>query len=261
MNVLIVGIGNSGVDIACETAGVAKQVFLSTRTGAHVLPRYVMGRPIDKWVTPFSSRLPASWQSRMLETMVKWDRGDQTEFGIPKPGFDIKSAHGTVSAELPELVQNGRVQIKPNIKELCGDEVAFADGSIEKIDAIIYATGYKITFPFFDEEYIQIEENVIPLYHKVVDPERPNLYFIGLIQPLGPIMPLAELQAKWVAQLLLGIVALPDKPTMQQAIAADQTALRKRYVNSTRHTIQVDLFPYIRELEAEIENGRKRVNQ
>ena len=261
MNILVVGIGNSGVDIACETSKVAKQVYLSTRTGAHILPRYVMGRPIDKWVTPFSSRLPESLQARMLETMIKLDRGDQTKFGIPKPKFDIKSAHGTVSAELPELVQNGRIQIKPNVKELCGDEIAFADGSIEKIDAIVYATGYTITFPFFDKEFIQVEDNVIPLYRKVVDPEKPGLYFIGLIQPLGPIMPLSELQAKWVAQLLIGLAQLPDKATMQAMIAKDQAALQKRYVNSTRHTIQVDLFPYIRELEVEIENGRKRAGE
>ena len=261
MNVLVVGIGNSGVDIACETSKVAKQVYLSTRTGAHILPRYVMGRPIDKWVTPFSSRLPESLQARMLQTMIKLDRGDQTKFGIPKPKFDIKSAHGTVSAELPELVQNGRIQIKPNVKALCGHEIAFTDGSVEKIDAIVYATGYKITFPFFDEEFIQVEDNIIPLYRKVIDPEKPDLYFIGLIQPLGPIMPLSELQAKWVAQLLVGLAQLPDKATMQAAVAHDQAALQKRYVNSTRHTIQVDLFPYIRELEMEIENGRKRAGK
>ncbi|HID53255.1 MAG TPA: NAD(P)/FAD-dependent oxidoreductase, partial [Anaerolineae bacterium] len=84
------------------------------------------------------------------------------------------------------------------------------------------------------------------------------LYFIGLVQPLGPIMPLAELQAKWAALLLTSQAALPDKAAMEAAIMGDQAKLKKRYVNSTRHTIQVDFFPYKRELEREMRDGRKR---
>ncbi len=261
LNVLVVGIGNSGVDIACETASVARQVYLSTRRGAHVLPRFLWGRPIDKFVTPFSSRLPTYLQSFLLEKLIQLDRGDQTKFGIPKPDFRISATHGTVSTELPELVQNGRVRIKPNVSELRGEQVCFADGSLENIDVIIYATGYQITFPFFDQHLINVTNNAIPLYHRVVPLGVPDLYFIGLLQPLGPIMPLAELQAKWVALLLTGQAALPDRATMAAEVAAYQAALRKRYVNSTRHTIQVDLFPYIRELEKEMADGRGRASR
>jgi hypothetical protein len=261
LNVLVVGVGNSGVDIAGEVSEVAQQTYLSTRRGAHVLPRFLFGRPIDKFVTPLGSRLPASVQAFFLSTLVKLDRGDQSKFGIPKPDFKISAAHGTVSAELPELVKDGRVLLKPNIQELMGERVCFADGSEAAIDVIIYATGYQISFPFFDKNLIQVEDNAISLYHRVVPPELPDLYFIGLIQPLGPIMPLAELQAKWVAMLLKGTAALPDKATMQAEISAYQTKLRKRYVNSTRHTIQVDLFPYKRELEKEMRDGRRRVTK
>lgn len=158
-------------------------------------------------------------------------------------------------------MQNGRVRIKPNVSELRGEQVCFADGSLENIDVIIYATGYQITFPFFDQHLINVTNNAIPLYHRVVPLGVPDLYFIGLLQPLGPIMPLAELQAKWVALLLTGQAALPDRATMAAEVAAYQAALRKRYVNSTRHTIQVDLFPYIRELEKEMADGRGRASR
>ncbi len=258
LNVLVVGIGNSGVDIACETAVVAKQVYLSTRRGAHVMPRYVFGRPIDKFTTPISSRLPIGLQAAALRLMVKLDRGDQEKFGVPKPAHPFTAAHPTISSELPEMAADGRIRIKPNVAELAGDKVRFEDGSEEAVDAIIYATGYKISFPFFAKDFMQVNGNVIPLYRKVAPPDQPDLYFIGLIQPLGPIMPLAELQAKWAALLLTGQAALPDKATMEAAIAADQAKLRKRYVNSTRHTIQVDFFPYKRELEREMRDGRKR---
>ncbi len=74
----------------------------------------------------------------------------------------------------------------------------------------------------------------------MVPPGHPGLYFIGLLQPLGAIMPLAEAQAHWVAELITGEVALPSVAEMREQIAAYDAALRRRYVASKRHTIQVD---------------------
>jgi dimethylaniline monooxygenase (N-oxide forming) len=84
-----------------------------------------------------------------------------------------------------------------------------------------------------------------------VHPGRPGLYFIGLVQPLGAIMPIAELQSEWIADVLEGKVPLPDAPTMRAEIAAEEAAMRRRYVASTRHTIQVDYYPYMRLLREE----------
>ncbi len=256
-NVLIIGIGNSGVDLACEISDVARQVYLSTRRGAYVLPRFVFGRPIDKWVTPLGSRLPLRVQSAIVQTMIKLDRGDQEKFGIPKPAHKLFSAHGTVSAELPEKVATGAVIMKPNVKELQTDAVLFDDDSKADIDVIIYATGFNISFPFLPEALIDVKENAISLYRKVVHPNVPDLYFIGLVQPGGPIMPIVEWQAKWIALLLKGEAYLPDITTMNKVIAADRAALSKRYVQTPRHTIQVDLFPYMNVLKKEIKNGIK----
>ena len=98
-------------------------------------------------------------------------------------------------------------------------------------------------------------ENHVPLYRRVVPPERPGLYFIGLVQPLGAIMPVAELQSKWVADLLEGRAALPEEAEMRAEIEREEREMRERYVASPRHTIQVDFHPYMRQLRAE----RKRV--
>lgn len=61
-NILVVGIGNSGCDIACETSRIAKQTFLSTRYGAHIIPKYLLGKPADTYGNPFASHLPLWFQ-------------------------------------------------------------------------------------------------------------------------------------------------------------------------------------------------------
>jgi dimethylaniline monooxygenase (N-oxide forming) len=85
----------------------------------------------------------------------------------------------------------------------------------------------------------------------VVDPEHPGLYFLGLIQPLGAIMPLAEAQAHWVADLVTGVGRLPSRVEMHREIASYDAKLRKRFVASKRHTIEVDFHAYRAELEKE----------
>ncbi len=257
-NVLVVGIGNSGVDIACESSRVAARTFLSTRRSAHILPKYAFGRPIDTFTTPAGSRLPLAIQRLFFTLILKITRGPQTTFGVPDPKHNILQAHPTISAELLHLAGHGKLHMKPDIEELRGDAVRFADGSEEKIDVVIYATGYKISFPFFRPEVLAAPENELRLYHHVVHPRLAGLYFLGLIQPLGAIMPLAEAQSKWIARLLTGSCALPDPETMERACDAEREAMRRRYVTSTRHTIQVDFFPYLAQLEKETRRARRQ---
>jgi hypothetical protein len=92
----------------------------------------------------------------------------------------------------------------------------------------------------------------------VVDPDHPGLYFIGLVQPLGAIMPLAEAQSEWVADLLDGTAALPSADEMRREIEAYHRAVHKRYVESKRHTIQVDFLEHLAELKKERAAGRSR---
>ena len=122
---------------------------------------------------------------------------------------------------------------------------------------VVYCTGYKITFPFFDEDFIAAPDNHIELFRRVFHPDIPNVFFIGLLQPLGAIMPLAEAQGAWVGDYLLGDYALPAQAEMRADIEADQAAMRARYVASKRHTIQVDYDDYLYALAKERAHGRR----
>ncbi|MCG8457340.1 MAG: NAD(P)-binding domain-containing protein, partial [Holophagales bacterium] len=250
--VLIVGIGNSAVDIACETCRVAEKVFLSTRRSAHILPKYAFGKPIDHFTSPLGSKMPLAVQRRFFETVLGVSRGPQERFGVPLPEHHILQAHPTISAELLNLVGHGKITMKPNVEKLDGGSVCFVDGSREEVEIAVYATGYHIDFPFLDPAILDPEGNQVGLYRHVAHPAHPGLYFIGLVQPLGAIMPLAEAQAEWVSRLLTGRATLPGREEMEREIEKDRQAMRRRYVTSDRHTIQVDFYPYLHQIEREM---------
>jgi cation diffusion facilitator CzcD-associated flavoprotein CzcO len=258
--VLVLGIGNSATDIAVEASRIAEKTFLAMRRGAYVMPKYLNGRPTDEAASPLLTRLPLPIQRFFLERMLGLTAGDMTSYGLPKPDHKLLEAHPTVSAELLSRLGHGDIEVKPNIDRFAGGRtVRFADGGEEEIDLVVYCTGYKITFPFFEESVISTRDNRMPLYRHVVSVDHPGLYFIGFIQPLGAIMPIAEAQSEWVADLLGGRGTLPSPAEMRAEIAETEEKMRKRYVASKRHTIQVDFHPYLREIRRERKRAAQRV--
>jgi hypothetical protein len=256
--VLVLGIGNSAVDVAVESSRIAERTFLSMRRGAYVLPKFLGGTPIDESAPSIASYLPIGVQRFFFNRLLKTAVGEMTDYGLPKPDHKLLEAHPTVSSELLPRLGHGDITAKPTIDCFVGGRtVRFADGSEEEIDLVVYCTGYKIEFPFFDEKVFAARDNRMPLYKRAVSAENPGLYFIGFVQPLGPIMPIAEAQAEWVADLLRGKAALPPTPEMRKEIVAYDRWLKKRFVASKRHTIEVDFHPYLRDIKRE----RKRIKQ
>jgi dimethylaniline monooxygenase (N-oxide forming) len=258
--VLVLGIGNSATDIAVESSRIADATFLAMRRGAYVMPKYLNGKPVDEAASKLLTMMPLPVQRFVLGRMLDLTAGDMTAYGLPKPDHKLLEAHPTVSAELLSRLGHGDIAVKPNVDRFAGGRtVRFVDGSEEEIDLVVYCTGYKISFPFFSEELVSARENRLPLYRRVAAVEHPGLYFVGLIQPLGAIMPLAEAQAEWVGDLLDGTGTLPPPPQMQAEISAAEKKMKKRYIASKRHTIQVDFQPYLREIRRERKRAAQRV--
>jgi dimethylaniline monooxygenase (N-oxide forming) len=250
--VLVLGIGNSATDVAVEASRIADKTFLAMRRGAYVMPKYMNGKPTDEAASPILTRMPLWFQRFVLERMVGLTAGDMTAYGLPQPDHKLLEAHPTVSAELLSRLGHGDIAVKPNIDRFGGGRrVRFADGSEEEIDLVVYCTGYKISFPFFDPELVKADGNRLPLYRRVASVDQPGLFFVGFIQPLGAIMPLAEAQSEWIADLLSGRGSLPSVAEMREEIATAEGKMRKRYIASKRHTIQVDFHPYLREIRRE----------
>ncbi len=259
--VLVLGLGNSAVDIAVESSRIADKTFLAMRRGAYVLPKYINGKPIDETSNQFVSMLPLPVQRFFVNRALSIAAAaDMTAYGLPKPDHKLFEAHPTVSSELLPRLGHGDIAVKPNIDRFGGGRtVRFVDGSEEEIDLVVYCTGYKMTFPFFDPEVFAAPDNRLPLYRRVASVECPGLYFIGFIQPLGPIMPLAEAQAEWVADLVGDRATLPPPAAMRKEVEAEERKMRKRFVASKRHTVEVDFHPYLREIQRERKQAAQRV--
>lgn len=259
LSVLVVGMGNSAMDIAVEASWVASRTYLSARTPVHVVPKYVFGRPLDQIESPaLARRLPWKVRQKITSRMLKAVVGDLSRYGLRQPEHGFLQAHATVSDTILSRLSHGAVIPKPNLVRFAGSTAVFEDGSSAHVDVVVYCTGYKITFPFFDTELVSAPDNRISLYKRVFHPTIPRLAFIGLVQPLGAIMPIAEEQGRLVADWLVGRYALPTGPEMAASMAADDEAVRRRYIGSKRHTIQVDFDLYLHELRAERAEGARR---
>lgn len=257
-NVLIIGIGNSAVDIAVDVCKSARRTLLSTRRSAWVMPKYIMGIPVDRWSGFFMRKLRLP--TPVSRTIVRWLAygvvGDQTRFGVPRPQHAIWREHTTISQELLSYCGHGWIRVKPNVRQLANDQVEFEDGSSEPVDAIIYATGYRTSFPFLDSQLFQVTDEVPALYRRIAHPQLPGLFFVGLLQPVGPTIPLVEVQARWLGALLSGAMVLPAASAMAREIDRHADAVRRRYVGAARYALEVDARDHAQQLLADLKQGR-----
>jgi len=257
--VLVLGIGNSACDVAADCSRLGARTLIAMRAGAHIIPRYLAGRPADHLTLLRAGTLLPLWlRRRAVALLVRIARGGPTRYGLPKPGHRLLCGPLAVSDSLLNGLRRGEIAVRPAIDRFERDRVRFRDGSTEQVDVVIYCTGYKISFPFLRESLIGARDGEIPLYRRVVPPALPGLYFIGLVQPIGAIMPVAEAQSQWVADLLDGRAALPPEPEMNREITSYRTAIARRYGRSGGHAIHVDFLPYLREIRKEREAGVRR---
>ena len=250
------------MDIATELSFTPGNVYLAMRRGAYIVPKYVAGKPLDdltpEWLTRQIARLPFKVRQTLNRRVFDRFMGDMESYGLPKPDHKLLEAHPTVSDLILSRITHGRVIPKTQISHLSEDRVHFTDGTSVHADVVIYGTGYQVTFPFFDPEFLSAPDNELPLFRRVFHPDIEGVFFLALLQPLGATMPLAEAQGRWIAEYLRGRYLLPAPSEMRRDIEHDRETMRKRYVASKRHTMQVDFDSYLVELEKEQRAGRKR---
>jgi len=247
--VLVIGGGNSACDIAVETSRVSAFTAISMRRGYYIVPKFIMGYPTDVFSArlaflPRWLRIPLSWITLRLAV------GAPEQYGLQKPDHRILEAHPTANSELLYFIRHGKVHPRRDILRFDGQTVHFVDGRAEDYDTVIAATGFRITFPFFDRRFLDFSTGDVPLYLRMFHPDHPSLAFIGLFQPQGAIWPLADLQARLAASAIAGRYRFP--PDIRARVAREVETTRRHYLASPRHTLEVEYRPFYKALEREI---------
>ncbi|KAK3750838.1 hypothetical protein RRG08_033654 [Elysia crispata] len=253
--VLIVGIGNSGGDVAVELSRYSKQVFLSTRQGTWIFNRVsAMGLPLDMLLTTrFMTYLKDQFSFYLANMFVSWrlnKRIDHKLYSL-QPRYGPLHQHPMVNDDMPNRIICGAVKVKTDVKRFTATGVEFVDGTAEDgIDVVVLATGYSFGFPFIDKEVIDVIDNEIDLYQNVFVPDldRHTMAIIGCVQPFGAVCPVAEMQCRAAVRVFKRKAFLPSAAEMRQAIRAQHAFNTQRYAPSRRHSIQVEIIPYMDQL-------------
>ena len=222
------------------------------------MPKYLFGQPVGK-IVKTNPRIPTRLQRILARPLPYIASGRMEDYGLPTPNHRFLEAHPTVSSELLLRLGSGDAVAKPNVAELQGDRVRFEDDSVEEVDAIVYATGYNITFPFFDPDFLSAPDNDLPLYKRIFVPGIDDLALIGFAQTVPTLFPFVEFQSKVVAMYAIGDYALPPEDEMREAIRADQERYWGAVANRPRHTMQIDQYLYEDDMKRrEIPAGQAR---
>ena len=231
-DVLVLGLGTSGAEVAGEVASVARTVQVSVRSPLWMMTRRLYGVPIDWLDNPHVARvLPWSLRRRALAGFCKATTGGLYRRGLPRPtrrcGDDIIA----ISDTFPRAVRKGLVQFRAAVRDVNGRSVRFTDDTETEVEVIVHATGYDPAAAFLPEDARPAPNN---LFHGVAHTDVDNLFFVGMFEAHRALLPIAEGQAAWVADALAGKLRLPSRDA-QRRHAREAAARRSQDFGDRRH--------------------------
>jgi Flavin-binding monooxygenase-like len=234
--VVIIGLGNSGADIACDAVHRARSVVVSTRRGYHFIPKFIFGKPADVFAHD-GPQLPLWLERPIFAFLQRLLVGDVSRLGMPKPDHAVLQSHPLVNDQLLHHLQHGNVSLKGAVRGFNGSTVQFVDGSEAEADFVLMATGYSRRIAYlpagtFDDN--RAASNFVSCFN----PKLPNVFTIGFAELNGALYPhlsrLADLSARVAhAQLNAPDVAARFFKWVESA-HFDQSGGRQ-FIDSYRH--------------------------
>ena len=206
-NVLVVGSGNSGAEIAIDLHEHGAKPWLVVRSPIHVIPRDVLGSPTQVTSILFSY-LPIWLADTISNLMMRLVVGDLSRYGIRRPeiGPNRQIAEqgripmldiGTV-----DLIKQGKIQVAPGVKSVSEGEVTFVGGSSLPFDAIILATGYRAGLDRFLEDADMLTDmRGYPRWHGR-ESAIPGLFFLGFRNPSTGMLREINIEARRIAHVI-----------------------------------------------------------
>lgn len=252
--VLVVGVGNSGLDIAADICTRAERTTVAARSPVLIMPRMLFGVPSARVIgalnRPF---LPWPVQRAVMRAISRAVHGPMEQWGFRTPKT---RTHPASNATFMSHVAYRKIDVRPGVTGVAGKEVQFSDGTVETVDTIIAATGYLIHLPFLTRDVSPVSGDRVDLYRRVVHPDWPGLYFIGFFNVSGGAnISMMDVQADWMAALVSGEATLPDAGTMRRRIREDHAYVARRYPGTPRYGLELEPRRYRRQIEEEMKRG------
>lgn len=248
--VLVVGLGNSGADIACDAAAHADAAFVSVRRGYHLFPKHLFGVPSDE-LGQRGPQLPLRIERPIFGALLRALQGDLRQYGLPKPDHKLFESHPLLNDQLLHYLRHGDVAIRPDIVQLEGSKVRFSGGATEDIDLILYATGYDWAIPYVRDDLFDWRDGRPDLYLTAFNRQHRNLFGVGYVELNSSAYTLFDQISNVVAHYLHDQLHSPARAARFDAmIAEDHPDLSGglRFIDSARHRSYVDARTYRRVL-------------
>ncbi|MFE9838651.1 flavin-containing monooxygenase [Streptomyces sp. NPDC005551] len=207
-DVLVVGIGNTGAEIAVDLAeGGAARVRLAVRTAPHIVRRSTAG-----WAAQFTGilvrRLPVRLVDRLAVPVARVSVPDLSAQGLPRPdrGLYSRVREGAIPVQdvgLVDAVRQGRVEIVAAVERFEDGRVVLADGDRIEPDVIIAATGYRRALEGLVGHLGVLDARGRPVVHGARTPrDAPGLYFTGFTNPISGMFRELALDAQKIAKAI-----------------------------------------------------------
>lgn len=248
--VVVVGAGSSAADIAVDLSRAA-QVTVAMVRPARFIPKSIGGRPYDHRLTRLARSVHERIRVRIFARMLSDEYArlglprDLARWPLPVPPLDLGAVRSTPTSELVPGIAAGRIAYRPGIVRLEARSAVFADGRRDEVDVVLCATGYDMRFPYLPHDLAPVHDrDEIDLYRHVFHPEADGLAFVGMCRVAGPVPPVVEMQARWIARVLAGRASLPPPAGRGAAIAA----LRARHAAAGTEYMRVQYLEYLEEL-------------
>lgn len=245
--VLVVGVGNSALDIAADACTVARKTYVSARSPVLIMPRMMFGIPSARIMARINKPfVPWPVQRQAMRTISQLFHGPMEQWGFRTP---TKRTHPASSTTFMAHVAYHRILVRPGVEDVEGDIVRFTDGTREQVDTVIAATGYEISLPFLPPEVSPVNGRRLDVFNRVVHPLWPQLYFVGFFNVSGGAnISMMDVQSQWVAALVSGTVGLPSQDAMKEHIRSERRFLARNFPETERYGLELDPRRYRREI-------------
>lgn len=253
--VVVVGGAQSALDIVAEISTTAQRAILACDQVRHLVPRRMLGRPYDDFDTARASLVPLPFVRLATRAMMAVARATPDRGELPPPRHRLFETRwpAVLSTSVQAALVARAFESRPRVSALAGDRVLFSDGSEAQADTIVFATGYRINFPFLPDHLGRGNGWEFPLYRRILAPDAPGLAFIGVLEPGPGLFEIVERQAIWLGEVLAGRLHVPERERMWDAInAGGERRSRRQFGVTGPHTILCNRHAYLRLLSRDM---------